>query len=97
MDKLISENLASIKALCEAHYVKELYLFGSASRKDIREESDVDFLYVFDKQKIEKGKYADNFFDLLFNLQKLLGKKVDLVPLNYLTNKYFIKSIEKTS
>lgn len=95
MDKLITENLASIKTLCKEHHVKELYLFGSASRKDFRESSDVDFLYVFDKQKIEKGQYADNYFDLLFNLQNLLGKKIDLVSLSNLNNQFFIQSIEK--
>ena len=54
--------------------VKELMLFGSAARDEIRPESDIDILVEFDQQP-----GFDRFMDLKFFLEDLLKAKVDLV------------------
>ncbi|HHG75012.1 MAG TPA: nucleotidyltransferase [Persephonella sp.] len=55
--------------------VKNLYIFGSYVRGEQTPESDIDILVEFEKGK----KTFDNYMDLKFYLEDLLGKKVDLV------------------
>ena len=56
--------------------VKELGIFGSFLLNNcIRSESDVDLLVEFEPGQ----KSFDNFMDLSFYLEKILGRKVDLV------------------
>jgi predicted nucleotidyltransferase len=54
--------------------VKELMLFGSAARDELRSESDVDVLVEF-----EQPPNFDRFMDLKFFLEDILKAKVDLV------------------
>jgi predicted nucleotidyltransferase len=75
--------------------VKTLELFGSVARNDFNKKSDVDFLYEFDKEKITEMQYADNYFDFFFSLEKILNRKVDLMPKDKLKNPYLIKSINR--
>ena len=95
MVALISKNIDQIQALCKEHYVKSLYLIGSAARTEngFSADSDVDFLYTFNKETMPEFDYADHYFELLFELQNLLNRKVDLVAEDRLKNPYFIKSI----
>jgi len=54
--------------------VKQLRLFGSAARDELRPDSDIDMLVGF------KGPATfDGYMDLMFYLEELLGNKVDLV------------------
>ena len=79
MAPLIEKNIDKIIEACGKHKVKYLYVFGSAARgEDFNIESDVDFLYAFDKEHIEFENYADNYFDFRFGLEELLKRKIDL-------------------
>ncbi|HOM65327.1 MAG TPA: nucleotidyltransferase family protein [Ignavibacteriales bacterium] len=61
--------------LFEKFGVSEIDLFGSYARGEESNESDVDILIDF-----KKGyKTFDNYMDLKFYLEELLGKKVDLI------------------
>jgi uncharacterized protein len=92
----IENNMEAIRELCKKHHVKSFYLVGSAAKeKSFTEKSDVDFLYRFRKEDIEETDYADNYFDLLFELQDILNRKVDLVAEEKMKNPYFIESINK--
>lgn len=93
MNILIHKSLDQIMATCEKHYVKSLELFGSATRNDFNEKSDVDFLYEFDKDKIDEMRYADNYFEFLFSLEDVLGRKIDLLPKKKSRNSYLAKRI----
>ena len=55
--------------------VKRIGIFGSYVRGEQKESSDIDILVEFEKGK----KNFDNFMNLVFFLEKILGKKVDLV------------------
>ena len=69
-----------IDALCEIcrrHGVRELSVFGSVLEDDFRPDSDVDFLVVFDSDDL--GPWMGRLFDLQEELERLLGRKVDLV------------------
>lgn len=90
----IKKNLDKIIETCKQMQVKSLYLFGSAARSnDYTEESDIDFLYSMFMD--EKGLPVSNYdyFDLLFKLEEIIGRKVDLVSEKGIRNKYFLKSI----
>ena len=56
---------------------------------------DIDFLIAF-KNDIRLEEYADNYFALMFELDELFGRNVDLVPEKTLSNPYLIRSIEET-
>jgi len=65
------------KELKQKFGVKRLGVFGSYVRDEQAEDSDVDIVVEFEKGR----KTFDNFMDLVFFLEELLGKKVDLVTL----------------
>jgi len=97
MVTLIKNNIDAIRDACKKYHVKSLYLVGSATKENnFTDESDVDFLYRFRKEDIEEMEYADNFFDLMFYLQDLLNRKVDLVAEEKMWNPYFIESINNS-
>lgn len=94
MNPIITNNLPQIKNLCQKHYVKELYVFGSVTTDKFKEDSDVDF--VIDFEGVEEKEFANNYFSLMDTLQILLKRKVDFVTEKYLQNKYFIKELNNT-
>jgi len=56
--------------------LKHLSLFGSFTKeKNVHEESDVDLLVEFE----EGMKTYDNFIDLNYFLEELIGRKVELL------------------
>ncbi len=75
-------------ALFIRFHLKNMALFGSYSRDDFNNESDVDILVEFDKTP------GFEFIDLADELESLLKTKVDLVSRNGIKPKYF-KFIEK--
>jgi uncharacterized protein len=89
MSSLIEQHRAQIEALCRKYRVKRLELFGSAARGDFDpQSSDVDFLVLFDPPG--PLSIVDRYFDLLEALEKLFGRKVDLVDITAATNPYFV-------
>ena len=63
-----------IADICRRHQVRELSLFGSAARGEMRPDSDVDLLVSF-----KDAVTSDAFFGLKFFLEDLLGRRIDLV------------------
>ena len=94
LSPVISENIDRIKALCQKHRVKKLYVFGSAARNELKENSDIDFLIEF--EEIDTASYADNYFAFLESLNHLLKREIDLVTEKYLRNRFFIKELNET-
>ena len=81
---------------CKKMQVQSLYLFGSGtSASEFKEESDLDFLFSFKKNQDGMSISEYDYFDLLFSLETITGKKVDLVAEEKLINKYFIDSLNK--
>jgi predicted nucleotidyltransferase len=70
---------AKLVDLCQRYQVRELSLFGSAARGEMRPESDIDLLVEFlPTAQIDLVDYAG----LMLDLSRLLGRKVDLVSKN---------------
>src|SRR5579862_3443018 len=62
--------------LCLRYHVRELSVFGSAARGDMRPDSDIDLLVEFiPAAKVDLIDYAG----LMLDLSELIGRKVDLV------------------
>ena len=78
-------------------HIKSLYLFGSGARKkDYNIKSDLDFLFSFlsdDSGNLLPPFY--DYFDLMFKLEEITGKKVDLVAEQKLKNKFFLEQVFK--
>ena len=94
MIKIVKNNIQKITSLCEELKVEKLWIFGSATKSSFTAKSDIDFLVSFSTMKPED--YAENYFLLAENLEKILGRVVDLVTVNSLSNPYFIQSVEES-
>ena len=95
MIALVAEKRGDIVDLCRRYRVTRLELFGSSSAGDFdQEKSDVDFLVEF--ESTPAGEHASCYFGLLFSLQHLLARPVDLVELSAVSNPFFLKSISRT-
>jgi predicted nucleotidyltransferase len=74
--------------------VKKLGIFGSfAKDEDIKDSSDIDFLVEFEPEK----KTYDNFINLSFYLEDLLGRKIELVTpqsLSKYIGQYILNEVE---
>jgi len=90
----VQENIDSIKKICKKYHVKKLLLFGSALTHNFNEDSDFDFVVDFDKQDLYG--YADNYFGLKEDLEKILARSIDLLEKQAIKNPYLMKSISKT-
>jgi predicted nucleotidyltransferase len=67
---------AILSELCRRYQVRELSLFGSAARGEMRPESDIDLLVEFlPNAKVDLVDHAG----LMLDLAQVLGRKVDLV------------------
>jgi uncharacterized protein len=65
--------------LCRRYRVRELSVFGSAARGEMRPDSDIDLLVEFlPHAKVDLLDHAG----LMLDLAQLLGRKVDLVSKN---------------
>ena len=86
---LIQQKRAALAQICLCYEVARLDLFGSAVNGSFNtSNSDLDFLVLF--QRTGKLDAADRYFGLLSELQKLFGRKVDLVDVRAHRNPYFM-------
>ena len=90
----ITEKLDAVRALCEKYDVQRLTLFGSAVKGTFdRERSDVDFAVEF-RPHPDPVVRGERYWDLLFALQDLFGRHVDLVSVQAIKNPYFLQVLE---
>ena len=94
MNKIVEDNIESIKQLCKNHHVKSLFAFGSVCTERFNDASDIDLLISFNS--LDYADYADNYFLLADKLEDVFQRHVDLVTEKSLSNPYFIASVNKT-
>jgi len=94
MDVSVKSYLPDIRLLMKRYGVEDAFIFGSAASGNMEDESDVDFLITFPKD-LDYVTYADNYFDLLHALQRLLKRGVDLVAAETVKNPYLLQSINE--
>lgn len=95
MIPLIETHRKELDALCRRFGVARLEIFGSAAEENSdRETTDLDFLVEFEKR--ESMNLADQYFGLLFALEGLFGREIDLLTPRSLRNPYFIREVDRT-
>ena len=87
-------NISQIKILCKKYKVKTLSVFGSVVRDDFNTDSDIDFAVDFEEN--DPFKYTDLYFELKEKLEVLLKRKIDLVELRGIKNRFFKKELDET-
>jgi uncharacterized protein len=92
MNSVIESNLLQIKALMRSHGVIRAYLFGSAATGKMSETSDIDFMVRFNPD-LNYTEYGNNYFQLIYALQNLLKKDVDIIAEETITNPYLLQTI----
>ena len=96
MVKEVKNKLDEIILICKAIQLKSLCLFGSGARaKNLQTDSDLDFLFCFQTNDAGFPLSGCDYFDLLFELERLTGKKIDLVAEEKIRNRFFLESINK--
>lgn len=73
--EILDELSRNLKMWKEKYGVKRIALFGSFSREEQKDSSDIDLIVEFD----EKDMTFDNYMDLKFTLEDLFQKPIDLV------------------
>lgn len=91
---IIEQKKDEIAALCRQYRVRALWVFGSAVTDAFDpERSDLDFL-------VDLGDYDEmvhrRFFGLLHELERLLGRQVDLLTVRSIDNPYFEEELQAT-
>ena len=90
----IFKRILSEQAQLSFFGVKNIGLFGSFIRGDQTPDSDIDILIEFTPEK----HTFDNFMDVAFLLEKILGRKVDLVTPEALSphiGPHILKEVER--
>ncbi len=96
MLSLTEKQKSNLNSICDKHKVKNLFLFGSATNERFNSNtSDIDLIVEF-ADDLELLNYADNYFSILKDLEKLFGKKVDLISYKALRNPVMIEEVEKS-
>ena len=83
-----------IQTLCKSHKVKTLYAFGSVNTKKFTSSSDVDLLVDFETN--DPIEYTENYFDLKFELEKILNRSIDLLESKAIRNPFLRENIDKS-
>ena len=96
MHTAISGKKEQLAELCQRFDVNKLEVFGSAARgTDFNPlTSDADFLVEFDPDS--KLPPFDRYFDLAEELQKTLGRPVDLLEARAIRNPYLREAVDNT-
>lgn len=92
--KIDEKNMSRIKKLCKKHKVRTLSAFGSVTRDDFTNDSDIDF--VVDFEESDPFKYTDLYFQLKEKLELLLKRPIDLVEERGIRNPFFRKELDET-
>ena len=94
MHPAIALHRTGISAICQRYRISRLDVFGSAARADDFNpaSSDVDFLVEF-APGMHPG--LETFFGAKDDLEKLLGRSVDLVEAGAVRNPYVLASINR--
>jgi uncharacterized protein len=81
MNLTVIPSSPKIKRFCQKHHIRRLSFFGSVVRSDFGSQSDIDVLVEF-----ETGFTPGfDFFSMEVELSQILGRKVDLQTINFLS------------
>jgi predicted nucleotidyltransferase len=94
MIDLIDRHRDELAELCRKYHVRSLELFGSASDGTFDPAtSDLDFLLELLPEAA--GRAFHGYFDLKDDLERLFGRKVDLVMPGAIRNAHFREAVNR--
>jgi predicted nucleotidyltransferase len=92
--KIEDIKLKEIQELCKANKVKSLFAFGSVTREDFNQNSDIDLVVDIDEK--DPFKYSDLYFMLKSKIEDILKRPIDLLEERAIKNKFFRQELENT-
>lgn len=95
MHPAIARHRVGISVICQRYRIQQLDVFGSAARADDFDinRSDADFLVEFAPDAVVG---LDAFFGAKADLERLLGRGVDLVESGAVRNPFVLASINQS-
>ena len=85
--ELINKYQKELNQACSTFKVDELYAFGSILTDKFKSDSDIDFIVsIISNDPIE---YAENYFELKFELERIFQRNIDLLEQKAIRNKTF--------
>jgi predicted nucleotidyltransferase len=88
------QKIEEISELCKSNKVKSLFAFGSVTRADFSEFSDIDLVVDIDEN--DPFTYTDIYFNLKNKLEIILKRQVDLLEERAIKNKLFKEQLDRT-
>jgi predicted nucleotidyltransferase len=93
--KVLDERLTQLRDLCRINHVKTLFAFGSVLRDaDFNAESDIDLVVDFAEE--DPIQYAENYFNLKFQLEELFNRPIDLLEERAIKNPLFRRKLNQS-
>lgn len=91
---ILNYHIEQIKKLCELNKVSTLFVFGSVITDKFRPDSDIDM--VVEIEDTDPISYADKYFNLKFQLEKILKRQIDLLEQKSIRNRFLKSEIDRT-
>ena len=91
----IQPYLPMIRKLLETYKVRDAYLFGSVLSSHFTEESDLDIIVNL-QDGIDPVDAGENLWNLTFELEDLIHRKVDMHTERSLRNPIFREEVNRT-
>lgn len=91
--ELLNKHIKELTEACIVYQVKQLFAFGSILSDQFNAESDIDFIVSI--TSTDPIEYAENYFALKFELEKIFNRKIDLLEQKAIKNKVFKNLIDQ--
>jgi hypothetical protein len=92
--KIEQPKIDQIQELCKINKVKTLFAFGSVTRDDFNDTSDIDLVVDIDEK--DPLKYTDIYFNLKSKLEDIFKRQVDLLEERAIKNRLFRRELDNT-
>jgi predicted nucleotidyltransferase len=95
MIPVVTDRFKDLQELCRRHRVTRLAVFGSAVTGEFSpESSDLDF--VVDFAEMDPVDHADCYLGLLLDLERLFGRRIDLIEERAIRNPFFRQGVDSS-
>ncbi|MEZ4908583.1 MAG: nucleotidyltransferase domain-containing protein [Saprospiraceae bacterium] len=91
--EVLLKHLEELQQVCKIYKVDNLYTFGSILTDRFNSNSDIDFIVSISLD--DPIEYAENYFNLKFELEKIFDRKIDLLEQKSLNNRVLEKIINR--
>ena len=86
--------VSQIQELCRQNKVKSLFAFGSVTREDFNDNSDIDLVIDIDEK--DPFRYTDIYFLIRSQLEEIFKRPIDLLEERAIKNKFFRKELDNS-